>query len=88
MRKTPLGPAWWVVFVAVLASLLFAVTLGFRTGGYLLTATLVFAAVLRGALPERIAAGLVVRGRPWDVVMYLLMALAVGLMFYLVKLPA
>ncbi len=88
MRNPPLGPAWWLICAAVLASLVVCLAIGFRTGGYLLAGTMVFAALLRGGLPEAYAGGLVIRRRWWDVLMYLLIAIAVATMFYLVKLPA
>ncbi|GAB3578016.1 hypothetical protein GCM10027579_00950 [Calidifontibacter terrae] len=74
--------------MAVLVSLAVAVGLGFRAGGYLLAGSMALAAALRGSLPENYAGGLVVRRRFWDVVMYLLMAIAVATMFYIVKLPS
>lgn len=80
----PLRPALWVrrlaftvVLLVVAASAVVTVTLGFRPGGYVLTAALGLATLARLLLPESLCLGLLVRSRRIDVGVTLVLALAV-----------
>ena len=83
------GPIRWevppirrVAFVSVLlvagTSVLVTAFGMFRLGGYILAASLVLSALLRGTLPARYCLGLLVRSRRIDVVTMLILAAAVG----------
>ena len=83
------GPIQWevppvrrVAFVLVLLvaalSVLVSAAGYFRLGGYVLAASLVLAALLRGTLPARYCLGLLIRSRRIDVVTMLVFAAAVG----------
>jgi hypothetical protein len=85
------GPIQWevppirrIAFVLVLlvvgTSVIISAAGLFRLGGYLLAASLVLAATLRGTLPARYCLGLLIRSRRIDVVTMLVLAVAVGVM--------
>ncbi|GAA3664603.1 DUF3017 family protein [Yimella lutea] len=86
MRRPPLGPAWSLLAAGAVFSIAVLVLGDVRTGGYLLAATAAGGALLRLALPERLAGGIVVRRRGTDVLMYGLLAVALATVFSLVRL--
>ena len=76
--------ALWLVAAALVTGL---VVIGFgdvRLGGLILAGTLVIAALLRLALPRRLAGGLVVRSRAADVVF--LLSIGFGLLSIVIAL--
>lgn len=85
MKQTRLGPAWWLLAVGTIAALGFAWLDSLRAGGYAVAAVLVIAAALRLG-PESLTDGLAVRSRLTDVITLLVMALAVAVIFAIVKL--
>lgn len=76
-------PSRRIAFVFVLlvagASVVVAVGIGFRAGGYTLAAALALAAALRAFLPAKYCLGLLVRSRQFDAA--LAAALAAALLF-------
>jgi hypothetical protein len=60
-------------------SILACVFVGFTVGGYLLSATLVVAAVFRLTLPPEYCLGLIVRSRRTDVITCLVLAVSLAL---------
>ena len=76
--------ALWLVAAALVTGL---VVIGFgdvRLGGLIVAGTLVVAALLRLALPQRLAGGLVVRSRAADVVF--LLSIGLGLLSIVIAL--
>ncbi|CAN5535624.1 hypothetical protein BH23ACT6_BH23ACT6_12420 [soil metagenome] len=69
----PLG-AWWVLPAGLLVSVAFLIGGGLRSFGYAMALTLAVSALIRLLLPEERAGGLIVRSRPWDVAMLLVLA--------------
>lgn len=68
------------VLVLVAFSVLASVLVDFRLGGYLMSASLVIAAVLRATLPATYCLGLLVRSRQQDVTTDLLLAVVVAVL--------
>lgn len=84
MRPARLGPAWWTIALASAVALLIAVFGSLRAGGYALAVVLVLAAFLR-LMPAQITDGLAVRSRMVDVLTLLGFALAIVVIFAVVK---
>ncbi len=87
MRPARLGPGWWLTALAAVAAF---VVVGFgsvRTGGYALAVVLVLGALVR-LTPGGVSDGLGVRSRPVDVLTLLVGAVAVAVIFWVVKLDA
>lgn len=72
--RTTEGPTWAVLGV-VGAGLLLAVLVEWRLGAYVMAGGVLLAAVLRLALPVRRAGWLVVRTRPFDAAVLLVLGL-------------
>ncbi len=87
MTPARLGPAWWLIVVGALAAFLVVWLGSIRTGGYLLAAVLVLAALLR-LMPGSVSDGLAVRSRSVDAVTLLVVAVVVAVIFAVVKLDA
>lgn len=86
MSRFRLGPLWWFVIVGSLLALGIIATGAVRGGGYLLAAVLALTGVGRIMLSEKAAGALVIRSRAADGVAFLAFALAVLLIFSVVKL--
>jgi DUF3017 family protein len=71
--------AFTIVLVVLATSVALTVFVGFRTGGYVLAASLGLAALFRAVLPERYCLGLLVRTRRLDVATAAVLAAAVAL---------
>jgi hypothetical protein len=71
--------AFTIVLVVLAASVMVTVFVDFRTGGYVLAASLGLAALFRAVLPERYCLGLLVRTRRLDVATAVVLAAAVAL---------
>lgn len=86
-RGLRLGPGWWASFATVTAGFVIVVLGGgVLFGGLVMGGGFGLAAVLRGTLTAAGAAGLCVRSRLVDVVMYAVLALLVGASALLVHL--
>ena len=85
MRPARLGPAWWVITLSSAASLSIACFVSLRAGGYALAAVLVVAALLR-LMPAQVTDGLAVRSRMADVLTLLGFAVALVVIFSVVRL--
>jgi hypothetical protein len=70
--------AFDLVLLVAGASLLVTAMGMFRLGGYVLAASLLLSALLRGVLPARYCLGMLIRSRRIDVVTMLVLAVAVG----------
>ncbi|MGB5951595.1 MAG: DUF3017 domain-containing protein [Ornithinimicrobium sp.] len=77
--RQPLG-AWWVLPAGLLISLGFLIGGGLRSFGYAVSLTLLVAAVARLLLPHGRAGGLLVRTRPVDVAMLVVLAIAIAVL--------
>lgn len=86
MNKFRLGPLWWFVIIGSVAGLIVLSTGPVRGGGYLLAAVLAVAGLARLVLPERLLGAFVVRSRGVDGAAFLILAIAVGFLFSIVKL--
>lgn len=64
---------WWAVAAVLGGGLAYAATDHILRAGVVFSAAILLAAVLRAVAPERLAGGLVVRGRVLDVLTYLLL---------------
>ena len=84
MRPARIGPAWWIVALCSAGALLIACFGSLRAGGYALAVVLVVAALLR-LMPAQITDGLAVRSRAVDVVTLLGFAVALVVIFAVVK---
>ncbi|MDE9367112.1 DUF3017 domain-containing protein [Luteipulveratus sp. YIM 133132] len=87
MIPSRLGPVWWFLASGCAVAVTVMVVGPLRTGGYLLAAVLVLAALARLVLPGSLCAGVAVRSRFLDAVMYVALAAAIAVIFEQVKLP-
>ncbi|UIJ36265.1 DUF3017 domain-containing protein [Allobranchiibius sp. GilTou73] len=84
MKPARLGPAWWTIALASVVALLIAYFGSLRAGGYALAVVLLLAAFLR-LLPASVTDGLAVRSRMVDVLTLCGFALAIVVIFAVVK---
>jgi hypothetical protein len=89
VRRPPtprlLGP-WLLLALCLLAAVVAVLTDRVRLGGYLLTAGLGAAAVLRAVLPPRLSGAVATRSRTTDVILLLGAAAAAGVLAATLKL--
>jgi hypothetical protein len=81
-----LGPLWWFVIVGSALGLVVLASGAVRGGGFLIAAVLAVAGLGRLVLPERLIGAFVIRSRGVDGVAFLVLAIAVGVIFSIVKL--
>ncbi|GMA20451.1 DUF3017 domain-containing protein [Arsenicicoccus piscis] len=86
IAQTRLG-AWWVLGAGLAIALVTMLTGQLRSGGYVFAAALLLAGALRTVLPREAAAGLVIRPRWLDLVLYVGAGTAVLVATFLLKIP-